>query len=115
MAVPVVLGGALAVLGRFVSKLWMPAALGVAGYALEQMTDGLTWAYVQLGMLAAKAAGAGVSTVDVPDAMATWSWAAFGADALRLIDFYQLDLAVGLVVSGALARVAVKVMTLGRY
>ena len=115
MPLPVVAAGALSVAGRVASKITTPLILAAAGWALEQMTDGISWAYYKIGQLAARAAGTAIAQIDVPAAMEGWSWTSFGAQAIRLIDFYQLDLAVALIFAGALSRVAVKVISLGRF
>lgn len=88
---------------------------GMAAVVIEWISDGMSWAYMQLGLLAARGMGKAISALEVPAQLTGFSWGTFGAQAIRLIDFYQVDLAVGIVLTAALLRIVLKAVTLGQY
>ena len=103
----------LEVLGRVIQTVLVPALIGLGAWVLELLTDAVSWAVYQIGSLLARGLGTALQAVDLPAPNVDWT--VFGQAFLRLVDLWQMDLALAAVVGASIVRLLVYVVTLGRF
>lgn len=111
---PIIGGVLLRALGKMLSAFWMPLIAVVMAWIIEQVTGAISWGIFEVGFAVLDFVLGIIDSFDWPTGPDWTTFASYAEASIQILEIGGVFAGITIYVGGAIVRILVKTLTLGR-